>query len=190
MLRRTFGMLVMAILVTAPSAHAAFRCVPTRVSMACPITNVYPTVQAAINASAAGDYIYIGASNPRERFSVTKRLIIQGLPGHLITDAVRGTAARPLITIGAGVKGLVLSKLTLDVPTGAGGIYVPPTAGPVGLEKVVVTSTADPRPPYGVRIDGATRAAVTNSRVSGFQIGVDFVRRDLAQARARGHREQ
>lgn len=83
----------------------------------------------------------MGPGNPAERLTITKRLRIIGLPGHLITD----TGLDPgdaLLTFAGAIGGPLLERLELDVATSSAGIVVPSGVTNAQFKGVRVTSAA------------------------------------------------
>jgi hypothetical protein len=170
---------IAALLMTLPATPslAATWCVPNNtIGGACPKWST--TIQGAIDRAIPGDDIRVGPFTFDERILITKRVRIIGLPGHLITDAGLDPG-EALLTFAGTINNPILERLVLDVVTSRAGIVVPRTVFSAQFKGVRVTSTADPRPAYGLQANGSTRtyfigAVGATPRVSGFQVGIEL----------------
>ena len=140
---------------------------------------VSATIQGAIDGAVAGDTIRVGPDNPAERIGIGKRVRITGVPGHLITDAGLPASSDPLIRFAGAFQMPVLERLVLDVVTSAAGIIVPTTVRNIKFKGLQITSSALPRPAYGLQVNGNERtyfegAGSLLARVAGFEVGIEF----------------
>lgn len=139
------------------------------------------TIQDAIDAGMPGDTIYIGPGNPAERVRLSKRMTLIGLPGHHLTDEglVAGDAVIHLVGPMAWPR---VHRLSIEVVTSQVGIRVDPTVLFAELLQIQVESHQSPKPATGVQGQGTTRlrllgtkqANVQQSRIAGFQVGLDL----------------
>jgi hypothetical protein len=156
---------------------AATWCVPTgTIGGQCP--KIAPTIQHAIDNGLLGDQIRVGPGNPPERITITKRVQIIGLPGHLITDAGLDPGDA-LIAFSGDIGSPILERLVLDVVTSRAGIVVPSTVSMAQFKGVRITSQADPPPAFGFQANRSKRtyfigAQGTTPRVAGFDVGIDL----------------
>jgi hypothetical protein len=159
-------------------AWAATWCVPgAAIGGSC--QKVSATIQGAIDGAVAGDTIRVGPGNPRERIVISKRVRITGVPGHLITDAGLPPSSAPLVRFSGAFQAPALERLVLDVVTSAAGVIVPSTVDNVQFKGVQITSSALPRPAYGLQVNGNERtyfegAGSLIARVAGFEVGIEF----------------
>ena len=172
------------LLLLATPALSAYRCVGALVDNHCPVTNVYPTVQAAIDAAGANDSVVIGRGVYAERITVRRPMRIKCRPGVVITDVglAPGTA---LVTYSAGqVKPSEWDFCAFEVSTSEYGFLVPSTVTTVELKRSSVTRLGG-RKGTGILIDGAgvepyaKRTSLTRVAVTNFAVGV-HVRRAKA----------
>jgi hypothetical protein len=167
---------VLTIVLAAP-ALAAVWCVPhDEIGGQCQKTS--PSIQRAIDLGAPGDIIRVGPGNPAERITITKRVRLIGLPGHLITDA-RLDPGGALLTFAGTIGSPLIERLQLDVVTSDAGIVVPNTVTNAQFKGVRVMSAAHPRPAYGFQANGSSRTYFigslgTTPRVSGFEVGMEL----------------
>jgi hypothetical protein len=115
----------------------------------------------------------VGPGNPRERIVISKRVRITGVPGHLITDAGLPPSSAPLVRFSGAFQAPALERLVLDVVTSAAGVIIPSTVDNVQFKGVQITSSALPRPAYGLQVNGNERtyfegAGSLIARVAGF----------------------
>jgi hypothetical protein len=157
---------------------AATWCVPGEtIAKQCSLAS--GTIQGAIDGATPGDIILVGPGNPAERIVISKRVRIQGLPGHLITDKGLPPSGHPLIGFSGTFQAPGFEKLHLDVVNSPAGVVIPRTVGNVQFRGVQITSAATPAPAYGLQVNGGTRmyflaAAGEPGRVAGFEVGIEL----------------
>jgi hypothetical protein len=165
---------------SAASAVAATWCVPdATIRSVCP--SVSPTIQEAIDRAAPNDVIVVGPGNPAERITISKRVVIRGLPGHLITDVGLPPWGALVTITGPLERGPRFEFVFLDVVTSDIGVHIEPTVTFTEFRQAHVESARTPRPAIGIQASGTsrtwfigTRKELDRSRVAGFQVGMEL----------------
>ena len=156
--RRAAGATLLAaaylIFVSAPSGAATI----TVCASGCDHT----TIQAAIDAAAAGDTITVDDAVYPEALTIIKNLTIQGAGTSLLsaTPTFVGFVAGPIVTVGSGVT-VDISDLDIVRATSGGGVS---NAGTLTLTRVLVNSNLNTANGAGISTTGGL--TVVDSQIS------------------------